>query len=266
MISSVIAWFRRKREERTAALMFERQVEVRFDEAGISAAYPDGAVQIISWSEIDRVAIETNDSGPWNADVWWFLESDKNRCTYPQGATGDSEAMAEYPKRFPGFSDAAVIDVPVPGLAGSEQAGSGLWHVGFMQTPDLPEKLVPGRQDAFLGWFFDLGRFTPAERAYYVRAYGERQLHSAFEIYRAMPRTAQLNAAQTASNSVPLMIAAGENSFCNPLLPTFVEGYRAKGMTRVDSARIPGAGHYVLADNPEAVADLIEQYARSDAR
>lgn len=172
-----------------------------------------------------------------------------------------------YVRRFPeSIRGAMILDVPVPGLAGSEQAGSGLWHVGFMQTPDLPEKLVSGRQGAFLGWFFDLGRFTPEERAYYVQAYGEPQLHSAFEIYRALPRTAQLNAAQTAPNSVPLMIAAGENSFCNPLLPTFVEGYRAKGMTRVDSARIPGAGHYVLADNPEAVADLIEQYARSDAR
>jgi hypothetical protein len=84
--------------------------------------------------------------------------------------------------------------------------------------------------------------------------------------YRVLPRTAQLNAAQTAPNPVPLMIAVGENSFCNPLLPTFVEGCRAQGMTRVDSARIPDAGHYVLADNPEAVADLIERYARSDAR
>jgi pimeloyl-ACP methyl ester carboxylesterase len=172
-----------------------------------------------------------------------------------------------YVRRFPeSLRGAMILDVPVPGLAGSEQAGSGMWHVGFMQTPDLPEQLVPGRQDAFLGWFFDLGRFTTEERAYYAQAYGAPQLHSAFEIYRALPRTAQLNAAQTAPNSVPLMIAAGENSFCNPLLPTFVEGYRGQGMTRVDSARIPDAGHYVLADNPEAVADLIERYARSDAR
>jgi pimeloyl-ACP methyl ester carboxylesterase len=32
-------------------------------------------------------------------------------------------------------------------------------------------------------------------------------------------------------------------------------------MTRVESARIPDAGHYVVADNPEAVADLVERYA-----
>ncbi len=34
-------------------------------------------------------------------------------------------------------------------------------------------------------------------------------------------------------------------------------------MTHVESARIPQAGHYVLADNPEAVADLIERYTAS---
>jgi pimeloyl-ACP methyl ester carboxylesterase len=156
---------------------------------------------------------------------------------------------------------AMILDVPIPGLGGAEQAGTGMWHVGFMMTPGLPEKLVHGRQEAFLGWFYDLGRLTTAERAYYVKAYGERQLHAGFEMYRALPRSARWNAAQTAPNSVPLVVAAGEQSFCYPLLPTFIEGYREKGMTRVQSARIPDAGHYVLADNPQAVAALIERHA-----
>lgn len=109
-LGKFVAWFRRKREERAAAVMFERQVVVRFDEVGLSAAYPDGSGQKISWSEVDCVAIEMNDSGPWGADVWWLLEGKGKRCTYPQGATGDAEALAEYPRRFPGFSDAAVIE------------------------------------------------------------------------------------------------------------------------------------------------------------
>jgi pimeloyl-ACP methyl ester carboxylesterase len=71
---------------------------------------------------------------------------------------------------------------------------------------------------------------------------------------------------QTAPNATPLVIAVGEKSPFNKLLPTFVEGYSAKGMTRVDSVRIPEAGHYVLADNPEAVEELIERYAGRDLR
>lgn len=167
-----------------------------------------------------------------------------------------------YVRRFPELvRGAMILDVPIPGLPGSEQAGSGLWHVGFMQTPGLPEKLVPGRQDAFLGWFFDLGDFTQEERDYYVRAYGESQLRSAFEIYRAMPRTAELNATHTEQCAVPLLVAVGEKSPFGPALTSFVEGYRAHGLTSVASARIADAGHYVIADNPEAVAELIEQHA-----
>jgi pimeloyl-ACP methyl ester carboxylesterase len=171
-----------------------------------------------------------------------------------------------YVRRFPeSVRGAMVFDTPMPGIPGAEQAGSGMWHVGFMQVPGLAEKLVPGRQAAFLGWFFDIGKFTPEERAYYVRAYQGPQLHAAFEMYRAIPQNGKWNAAQTATNNVPLVVAVGEKSFFTRLLPTFVEGYRAKGMTHVESARIAGASHYVMADNPEGVADLIEQHARSDA-
>ena len=169
-----------------------------------------------------------------------------------------------YVRRFPeAVRGAMILDTPIPGLAGADEAGSGLWHVGFIQVPGLAEQLVPGRQSAFLGWFFDLGKFTPEERAYYVQAYGEPQLHAAFEIYRALPRSAEWNAAQTAPNSVPVVVAVGDKSFFTALLPTFLDGYRAKGMTRVEGAQIPDASHYLLSDNPTAVADLIEQKAGS---
>jgi pimeloyl-ACP methyl ester carboxylesterase len=172
-----------------------------------------------------------------------------------------------YVRRFPdALRGAMILDVPMPGVAGWDEAVSGAWHVGFIQTPGLAEKLVPGRQDAFLGWFLDLGKFTPAEREYYIQAYGEPQLRAAFEIYRAFPQDAEWNAAQTAPNSIPLVVAVGEKSFSTALLSTFVEGYRARGMIRVESAQIPDAGHYLLADNPEAVAQLIEEHAGSDAR
>jgi hypothetical protein len=107
---NLVAWFRRKREERAAAVMFEREVRVDFNDQGISATYPDGRTEAIDWAAVERIAIETNDSGPWGPDVWWFVEGERARCVYPQGATGDPEALAEYPKRFPGFSDAKVIE------------------------------------------------------------------------------------------------------------------------------------------------------------
>ena len=159
-----------------------------------------------------------------------------------------------------------ILDVPMPGIAGWDEAVSGLWHLGFIQAPGLAEKLVTGRQAALFDYFFSIGKFTPGERAYYARIYGAPQLHAAFEIYRAFPKDADWNAAQTALNFVPLTVAVGEKSFFNSLVPKFVDGYRGKGMAHVESAQIPGASHYVLADNPEAVADLIERYGADQSK
>jgi pimeloyl-ACP methyl ester carboxylesterase len=196
------------------------------------------------------------------AHIYGLIEALKLDRPYVVGHDLGAQVTYAYVRRFPeSLRGAMILDVPMPGLAGSEEAGSGMWHVGFIQTSGLAEKLVPGRQEAFLGWFFNLGKFTPEERAYFVQAYGEPQLHAAFEIYRALPKNAEWNTAQTASNSVPVVVVVGEKSFSTSLLPTFVEGYRAKGMTHVKSARIPSAGHYVVADNPDAVAELIGRYA-----
>jgi pimeloyl-ACP methyl ester carboxylesterase len=127
-----------------------------------------------------------------------------------------------YVRRFPeALRGAMILDTPIPGLAGSDEATSGLWHIGFMQTSGLPETLVPGRQSAFLGWFLDLGKFTLEQRDYYVQAYGADQLHAAFDMFRALPRNSEWNA-QTGTNAVPL-VAVGEKSFFSALLPTFIE-------------------------------------------
>ena len=109
MLGRLRQWWSRKREERKAALMFERAVVVSIDGEGISAAYPKGDIQRISWGEVDQVIIETNDSGPWGTDVWWILAGSGKTCSYPGGATGEQEALAEFPKRFPSFRDEEVI-------------------------------------------------------------------------------------------------------------------------------------------------------------
>ena len=104
----IFDWFRDKRAARRAALMFEREVIVTADDAGISVAYPSGKIWSMAWADVDRVAIETNDSGPWGADYWWLLEGKHGRCAYPQGATGEIEALKLLPSRFEGFSDEQV--------------------------------------------------------------------------------------------------------------------------------------------------------------
>jgi hypothetical protein len=50
------------------------------------------------------VAFETNDTGPWGADVWWLLFGSDEQLAgvFPQGATGESSAL-DYLMILPGF-------------------------------------------------------------------------------------------------------------------------------------------------------------------
>ncbi len=114
------------------------------------------------------------------AQIYGLAEALNLERPYVVGHDLGGHVTYAYVRRFPeSLRGAMILDTPVPGLAGSDEAASGMWHVGFIQTPGLAEKLVPGRQDAFLGWFFDIGKFTPEEREYYVEAYGADQLHAA---------------------------------------------------------------------------------------
>lgn len=168
-----------------------------------------------------------------------------------------------YVRRFPAdLRGAMILDVPVPGVGGWEEATADLWHIGFIQAPgELAEKLITGRQAIYFDHDLVGSGFTPAQRAYYAQIYGAPQLHAAFEIYRGFPQDGVFNGGQTARNDVPLVVAVGARSFFSPFLPTFVSGFRAKGMSRVDGTRIPGAGHFVVADNPQSVSELIERNA-----
>ena len=102
--------WKRWQQARRDSVMFERAWVVSFDDSTVRLTCPNGDTQSIQWDEVIRVAIETNDSGPWGADVWWCLEGANASVKYPQGATGDPEMLTQYPIRFQGFSDQAVIE------------------------------------------------------------------------------------------------------------------------------------------------------------
>lgn len=54
--------------------------------------------------ELGAVYVETNDSGPWGADLWWLLndKSGQTKVAFPQMATGEDAVIARL-ERLPGF-------------------------------------------------------------------------------------------------------------------------------------------------------------------
>ena len=210
-------------------------------------------------------AVGGYDAANMAADIFQLASALKLEHVYIVGHDIGGQVAYAFVRRFPQITRGAMIlDTPIPGIAGWEeiQGAPFMWHMHFMQAPGLAEKLVDGRQGAYFGYFFQFGKFTPAEIAHYVKAYATvAQLHAVFEMYRAFPANAQFNAAQRGPMPVPLFYGTGDGSPFAKLVPWVAEGLRAHGCTHVETGLIRGAVHYVVEDQPERVTDLIERYA-----
>jgi pimeloyl-ACP methyl ester carboxylesterase len=159
-----------------------------------------------------------------------------------------------------------LLDAPVPGLGpwDAVKANPIIWHIHFQQTPDLPEQLIAGREAIYLRHFLDSDTFSDADLARYARAYAAPEhLRALLQIYRAFPANEKFNAAQRSAISVPLVLAPGENSPFEKLMPSFAEALRAHGCANVKMEVIKNSVHYVVDEQPDAVAELIERYASS---
>lgn len=162
-----------------------------------------------------------------------------------------------------------ILDVPLPGIEPWDQvkADSALWHFGFHQTPQLPEQLITGREFAYFRSFFDRLAFdrkaiSDADVARYVAAYeGVDRLRAGLEFYRsAYPASEKANAAANEPLAVPIVLAGGDRSV-GQLNPTVAKALRNLGCQNVVVETIKDSGHWVVEEQPAAVATLLERYA-----
>ena len=170
-----------------------------------------------------------------------------------------------FARRYPETTRGVMIlYVPLPGLEPWEKikADPVVWHIHFHQTQDLPEKLVAGRQAVYFRYFLNAGHFSDADVAHYAESYAApEQLRAVLEIYRAFPANEKFNAAQRSAVDVPVVLAAGQNSPFEKLIPSIAEALRAHGCASVKTEVIKESGHYVADEQPQIVADLVERYA-----
>lgn len=174
--------------------------------------------------------------------------------------------LRSYPEATRGVM---ILDVGLPGLApwDEDKVNPILWHFGFHQTPDLPEQLIAGRQFIYLreGMFdrfaLNTKAITDADVAHYANSYGTlEQLRAGLGFYRAFPADEKFNAGQQSRIDVPIVLAGGDHS-AGPNLPRIAESLRKNGCTNVIIRVIAKSGHYVVDEQPEIVAELIERYA-----
>ena len=113
-----MGWFDRLRPRRRSppGLLPETRWLVKQSQDEILVTDPEGNEHALGLADLTDVAIETNDNGPWGADVWWLLfgEDDRLATTFPQGATGDSECVGRLVAP-PGFDHAPRPALRRPG-------------------------------------------------------------------------------------------------------------------------------------------------------
>lgn len=158
-----------------------------------------------------------------------------------------------------------IVEAPLPGIEPWNEIKTNpeLWHVNFNQVPELPEKLVMGKQADYLGHFLNFikGGITDEERNHFINSYKTAdQLRSGFDNYRALPANEKFNASQNAGLNLPLVLVGGEESF-GKLTPRFAESIRKKGCKNVQVEIVKNAAHYIADEQPDALAALVEKYA-----
>lgn len=161
----------------------------------------------------------------------------------------------------------AVVDVTIPNDLGAGPdiaQGGNRWHHAFHRTA-LAEELVDGREDTYLGWFYDTFAADPKAidddtRASYVEAYrGRERMRAGFAYYRSLEADVA-NARRVGENgiTVPVLALGGAVGFGRGEEPLECLRYFAAGP--VAGGSIPDCGHFVPEERPEELAGHLRPF------
>jgi pimeloyl-ACP methyl ester carboxylesterase len=158
-----------------------------------------------------------------------------------------------------------LMDAPLPGVGPWDEILRSplLWHFRF-GGPDM-ERLVKGRERIYLDRFWnefsaDPKHFDEASRQHYAKLYSlPGAMHSGFEQFHAFDQDVIDNKAFLAKGPLPMPVLAigGEKSF-GPMMATVARA----AATNVQGAVIPGSGHRLMEEQPQAIVAVILNFLR----
>jgi pimeloyl-ACP methyl ester carboxylesterase len=145
------------------------------------------------------------------------------------------------------------------------EKGSFWWWV-LPLAPGVPEILIVGREREFLNWFYQgpsgatPEAISPESVNEYLRTFsGTEGVLGAEGVYRAAFTTiAQTAPLQDRKVEVPVVAMGGERG-----LGASVGRFLSMVASEVSSMVLPGCGHFVPEERPDAVVDQVLRLARS---
>jgi pimeloyl-ACP methyl ester carboxylesterase len=142
----------------------------------------------------------------------------------------------------------------------------GVWHIGVLAAPGIPEMLLVGREQEFLGQFAfpamsaTPGAITDMDINEFARTYSRLNgWRGAAGLYQSMLREgAELAAlAKTPGLRIPVLaIGAGGGRFTS-------ETMAKVSATEVKSVLLEGVGHYAAMEAPDRLATAIVEFVAS---
>ncbi|HZZ89120.1 MAG TPA: alpha/beta hydrolase [Caulobacteraceae bacterium] len=160
-----------------------------------------------------------------------------------------------------------AMDAPLPGLGhwDAQLRIPKTWHFNF-HGPD-EERLVKGRERIFLDRFYNELSANPAgideaTRRHYALLYARpHAMHDAFEQFVAFPKDAVENQGFIASRGklqMPVLAIGGSASYGAGLADEL-----SPAAEHVASVVIPGAGHWLMEEQPDATMAAIRAFLAS---
>jgi pimeloyl-ACP methyl ester carboxylesterase len=170
-----------------------------------------------------------------------------------------------YAARYPDKVERLVVmDAPIPGIAPWDEIvlNPSLWHFSF-HGPDA-ERLVQGRERIYLDRIWndftgDPAKPDEATRAYYAAQYAEPgAMRAGFAQFTAFSQDVKDNQIfQQTKLIMPVLAIGGEKSFGT------TEAVVMRNVALdVTEAVVPGAGHWLMEENPAATVTLIRDFLK----
>lgn len=159
----------------------------------------------------------------------------------------------------------AIVDVTVPGIGPDLSQGGKRWHHAFHMTPDLPERLIEGRERDYLAWFYrefswQPGAIGPADLDEYLRTYAQAgAMRAGFALYRNIARNVADNRALRDSGfrlRIPVLAVGGAR------MEARGRGQEPEASLReiahqVEGFVVPECGHFVPEEQPQLLAQRL---------
>lgn len=148
-----------------------------------------------------------------------------------------------------GHPDPSLYDLPLLVRPGQ---GFSLWWFAFNQVQGLPEQLITGRSRYLVDYFMDAFPFDPStiderSRRIYARAYsGPQAIRAGNAWYQAFHQDV-VDFATYGRITAPFLGLTSEYSH------DYMQGVWADQGTDVRVHKIPGTGHFLAEENPQAV-------------